>query len=67
MEISFIMSLFMVKDQRAKTSPGERGHQTSPGSQELEICLCVSTREEEEAPTHRLRKEPWEERSSPVN
>lgn len=64
MEISFIISLFMVKDRWAKSSPGTRGHQACPSSQELQICPCTFTREEEETLTHRLRREPWEKRTS---
>lgn len=67
MEISFIISLFMVKDRWAKSSPGTRGHQTCPSSQELQICPCTFTREEEETLTHRLRREPWEKRTSAAN
>lgn len=44
MEISFIISLFVFKDQQAKTSTGTRCHQTCPNLQELEICLMCSQR-----------------------
>lgn len=42
MEVSFTLSLVMVKDQQAKISTGARCHQTCPSLQDLEVCLvCV--------------------------